>query len=41
MTTLVEHLSSDSIEGGTFALAFAIGAIVGTAVAAALVVLTL
>jgi len=41
MTTLVEHLSSDSIAGGTFALAFAIGAIVGAGVAAAVVVLTL
>lgn len=38
MTTLVEHLASDSMESGTFALAFSIGAVVGTAIAVALVV---
>lgn len=41
MTTLVEHLSSESVEGGRFAFAFTVGAIVGAAVAAALVVLTI
>ncbi|MDX6615315.1 MAG: hypothetical protein QOD60_406 [Solirubrobacterales bacterium] len=39
MSTLVEQLSSDSIEGGRFALAFTVGAIVGSALAAALVAL--
>jgi uncharacterized membrane protein YoaK (UPF0700 family) len=41
MTTLVEQLSSDSIQGGTFALAFAVGAIVGAALAAVLVSIAL
>jgi hypothetical protein len=41
MTTLVEQLSSDSIEGGRFVLAFAVGAIVGGGIAAALVALTI
>jgi hypothetical protein len=41
MTTLVEQLSSESLEGSRFALAFAVGAIVGTAIAAALVALAI
>jgi hypothetical protein len=38
MTALVEHLASDRIEGGTFAAAFSVGAILG-AIAVALVFL--
>jgi hypothetical protein len=41
MTTLVEQLSSDSIEGARFALAFTVGAVVGTVIAAALVAITI
>jgi hypothetical protein len=41
MTTLVEQLSSESLEGGRFAIAFAIGAVLGTGIAAILVSLAL
>jgi hypothetical protein len=41
MTTLVDQLSSESLEGGRFAFAFTVGACVGAAIAVALVALTI
>ena len=41
MTTLVEQFSSEQIEGGRFAVAFTVGAVVGAALAVALVALTI
>ncbi len=39
MTTLVERLASERIEGGSFVAAFTVGTILGTAIAMALVFL--
>jgi hypothetical protein len=41
MTTLVEQFSSESMEGRRFAVAFVIGAVIGTLIAAALVALAI